>query len=127
MQPVYYCGGLCQPIKADGTSQFRTGSTIPVKFQLTDPNGAYVSEATAQLEVARITAGTVGPYQPAIPTGGRDSSNAFVYSEKNNQYVFNLATKGMAAGTWSLKISLNNGDVIYGQFTLWEPAPNPWL
>src|SRR5262249_28263436 len=45
-----------QPINPDGSSIFKSGSTIPVKFQLTGPS-AVISNAVARLYVARVSSG----------------------------------------------------------------------
>jgi alpha-tubulin suppressor-like RCC1 family protein len=98
-----------QPINSDSSSIFKAGSTIPVKFQLTGASAA-VSNAVARLYVARISSGITGTYVEAVTNGTADSGNLF-RSNGPGQYIYNLSTKGMAAGTWNLRVDLGDGVV----------------
>jgi hypothetical protein len=97
--------GVLQPINTDGSSIFKLGSTVPVKFRLT---GACESNTTleARLYGAQISGGVVGTEQEAVSTSSADSGNLFRYS--GGQYIFNLGTTGLAAGTWRLRIDLGD-------------------
>jgi hypothetical protein len=118
MQPAYVYDGTCRPIKSDGTSQFKSGSVIPVKFELKYPNGDVVTDASATLELAMTTEGGIGEYQRASSVNGPADDNNFRFSETDDKYVFNLATKDLPVGRWQLRIGLDNGDTYYAQFTL---------
>jgi len=95
-----------QPINADGSSVFKKGSTIPIKFRLTGAS-AGITDLVARILVARISNGIAGtdvePTSNAAPDGG----NLFRYD--GGQYIFNLSTKGMSTGTWSLRADLGDG------------------
>lgn len=106
---VYNFRGVLQPINNDGSSVFKLGSTVPVKFQLTDAAGAYVSDATATITVAKVSNGIVGTELEAVSTAAATTGNAFRYDTVAQQYIFNLATKPLSAGTWQLRIVLNDG------------------
>src|SRR5206468_7956529 len=47
--------GFLQPILYDGSRVFKLGSTVPVKFQLTDATGAVVSTAIGTVTVQQFS------------------------------------------------------------------------
>jgi len=106
----YEFGGVLQPINADGSSVFKAGRTIPVKFQLKDREGAFVTDATAHLNVYKVSEtveGTVEEEVDAEPTGAANTGDLFRYDSGADQYVFNLSTKGWTTGTYRLEISID--------------------
>lgn len=106
--PVSYAfGGVLRPIDAGGASVFRLGSTIPVKFQLRDAGGALVTTAGARLAVAKIADGVAGTEEAATSTAAATTGDAFRFAD--DQYVFNLATRGLTAGTYRLTVALDDG------------------
>jgi hypothetical protein len=106
----YLFAGVGQPLESGKT--FNAGSAIPVKFALQDFNDNYDGSALAQLYYAPVTAGTAGTYQPAISKGNANKDNTFKYSAEDNQYVFNMDTKGLAAGVYRLKIVVDGTQII---------------
>ncbi len=99
--------GLLQPVNNDGTSIFKLKSTVPIKFQLVAPDGSYVGDATARLNLAKILGEVTGTYQEATSTSQADSGNLFRYDSTAKQYIFNLGTKGLSTGTWMLQVVVN--------------------
>jgi hypothetical protein len=97
-----------QPINPDGSSIFKRGSTIPVKFRLTGAS-AGIKNLVAKLANAKVSNGITGTFVEAASTCGADSGNTFRY--EGGQYVFNLSTRSLATGTWSLKVDLGDGVV----------------
>ena len=91
--------GLFKPI-AD--KEFKQGSTIPVKFQLTDANNNYISTSIATLLVDG---------NPAVSSGSSNTGNNFRYDTVDNQYIFNLSTKGLTIGNHVLRVVLDDGTV----------------
>ena len=106
---TYAFSGVLQPINADGSSIFKLGSTVPVKFQLTDASGVSVTTAAANLYVSKVSDGVAGSEVEAISTSSATSGSLFRYDSTSDQYVFNLGTKGLSSGTWQLRIALDNG------------------
>jgi hypothetical protein len=97
-----------QPINADGTSIFKLGSTIPVKFRLTDAC-ADIGSLTARIYVAKVSNNVVGTELEAVSTAAADTGNTFRY-EPPQQYIFNLATNAMGkTGTWQIRVDLGDG------------------
>jgi len=105
----YTFGGILQPINADGSSLFKLGSTVPVKFQLTGPDGKIVTDAVANISYAIYNENVIGTDTEAISTSAASTGNAFRYDSTGNQYIFNLNTKGWAAGSYQLTIKLSDG------------------
>jgi hypothetical protein len=96
---------LLPPVKSNGSSVFQVNQTIPVRFQL-NPN---VANAVANLFVAKIVNGVVGPEQPATWTAHPERGNLFLYDGHCKAYQLNMATKPLSAGTWLLRIDLHDG------------------
>ncbi|MBI5559815.1 MAG: SBBP repeat-containing protein [Deltaproteobacteria bacterium] len=119
---IYYVrygySGILPPINPDGTSVFKLGRTVPVKFRLTDFSGGYISTAAARLYLAKVVDGVVGSEIEAASAGGANTGNYFRYDTTGNQYIFNLDTKDLSAGEWQLRISLDDGTSKYVAMTL---------
>ena len=120
-------GGFLQPINTDGSSRFKLGSTIPVKFQLKDATGALVTgDQIAQLAVNQSDTKPDAGVDEAISTAAATTGNWFRYDATSGQHIFNLSTKSgyttpdlnnpgqtktvqFSQGTWTLWILLNDG------------------
>jgi hypothetical protein len=100
-------GGFQPPIDPGGDSRFALGSTIPVKFKLAGASGG-ITTLPAKLFVAKLVNGVVGLYAAAEATPPCDG-NTFRYDASTKQYVFNLSTKHLSAGRWSLRVDLGDG------------------
>jgi hypothetical protein len=96
---VYPTGQVLQPILAP-VQTFRAGSTIPVKFRLADASGQPIRTAVATL-AANGSAAT--------SQGGANVGNQFRYDATDQLYIFNLSTRGMAAGPLKLVVGLDDG------------------
>jgi len=105
---AYSWSGILQPVNADGTSVFRQGSTVPVKFRLAGAD-AGITDLRARLYLARVSDSVAGTQTEAASTSAADSGNTFRYDAGAGQYVFNLSTKGLARGTWQLRVDLGDG------------------
>jgi hypothetical protein len=98
-----------QPVNADGSSIFKLGSTVPVKFALLGES-AGIEDLTAKLTYAKIDDGIDGSVVEAPSTAAPTSGNLFRYDAQSGKYVFNWSTKGLASGTYRLEIDL--GDTV---------------
>ncbi|HUU55209.1 MAG TPA: PxKF domain-containing protein [Armatimonadota bacterium] len=105
VMPIF--GGFRPPINADGTSEWKAGRTIPVKFAIADPVGSPITNAICHLSVA-------GPLLEAVGDGvletaeaaSADVGDTFRYDEEGGQYIYNLSTKGWAPGAYLLEVSV---------------------
>ena len=96
----------------------KAGKTYPVKWQLTDSDGAYISD----LSVVTITYNSIacGSFT-GVPvdvletntTGGTSLS----YHSGANQFIYNWKTPG-AVGCYTLFLTLDSGDVFSAYFDL---------
>jgi len=101
-----------QPINSDGSSIFKKGSTVPVKFKL-QGTSAGIKNLVAHLSVAKVSNGIEGTSVEAVSTSAADNGNVFRADSSGNQYIFNLSTKLLSTGTWSLRADL--GDEVTHQ------------
>ncbi len=106
---LYAWSGFLQPINTNGTrSDFKRGSTIPVKFQLTR-DGVAVPDATATFHVRYLGPleglGELESSLSVTPTTG----NTFRYED--GQYIFNWSTKELPTGSglYELRVDLGDG------------------
>jgi hypothetical protein len=113
---TYAWSGLLQPInggstlndRADDTSSFKLGSTVPVKFRLTG-GSAGIMGVTANIIVVKLDGTPDGTVVETSSTNTPDSGTTFRYDPTNAQYIFNLGTKGLTAGDYLVKIDLGDG------------------
>lgn len=106
---VYNYSEVLPPLKTDGSSRFKLGSTIPVKFQLMDVEGNYATYAAAKIYIAKIVGCMVGPEVKGVSTSASTEGNLFRYNYKDNHYIFNLNTKLLSEGTYQIRIDLGDG------------------
>jgi hypothetical protein len=115
---LYNYSGIEAPVRPDGSSVFRTGSTVPVKFAVTDNAGDPEPGISATLTFAPVTTSTT----PAawIPAAGprTDDGNAFRYDAAGGQYVYNWSTKNIPAGRYQLRIATSYGGLYTAGLTL---------
>ena len=104
---AYAWSGFLQPINQDGSSVFKLGSTIAVKFQLTGASSG-VQNAAAKFSYVKISNkvsnGSMKPSTSAAPTSG----DTFRF-DGTSQYIYNWGTKGLTTGTYQLRIDLGDG------------------
>ena len=81
-----------------------------IGFSLGKPRSATSASRTSAGSHPPGAANSVsGPYVEAVSTAACDEGNRFRYDAGDRQYVFNLSTKGMTSGTWSLRADLGDG------------------
>ncbi len=119
--------GVLQPVNADGTSRFKTGSTVPIKFRLMCGTTS-ISNAVAALTVRRLDGTPDAGEQEVVSTAASTTGNLFRYSADGAQYIFNLNTKApytygttstsFSAGTYQFTITLDSGEKYSFNFQL---------
>jgi len=118
---VYGWSGFSQPINdpaGSNQSDFKKGSTVPVKFTLTDANGVRLDDTTAQavanncaatITWARTT-GTAGAVDETVNTDPASSGRCFRYDPAAHQFIYNLGTKDLQAKTnYTITATLPDG------------------
>jgi lysophospholipase L1-like esterase len=117
---IYAYGEIRQPIDADGSSVFRAGRVVPVKFAVTDWKHNPVGSATARLDFVKAYNGEVHPDEAveAVTNVAATTGNLFRYDAREEQYIYNWSTRGMKAGTYQLFIGLDDGKQYTAVLTL---------
>ena len=106
VQVIFEWTGLKAPVDSNGSSIFKLGSTIPLKFELLG-HCAGLTSLNATVTAAKITDGIAGTELVPVSTSAADTGNTFRYT--GGQYVFNLSTKSFSEGTWELRVNLGDG------------------
>jgi hypothetical protein len=99
-QVQYRFSGFQAPLNT--SLAFGLNRTIPVKFQLTGYNGAYVNSLTAVTSLQVLNSAGADVLAGAGKTGLR-------YDATANLFVYNWQTKGLAAGTYTVNLVLADG------------------
>jgi YVTN family beta-propeller protein len=107
--PTFTYSGVSQPINADGSSVFKAGSTVPVKFAVTDSDGASVADLTPTFSDAKLTDQVAGTTDETATDATATSGDTFRYDSTDEQYIYNWSTKGLDTGTYRLSIDLGDG------------------
>jgi subtilisin family serine protease len=108
---VYDFSGVLSPINADGSSTFRVGQVVPVRFALADADGTRVPEpADATLSLARYTNDEPGVEFDAVDARRSNAGNAFAWDADDQQYIFNLSTRILTPGVYRLTIALDDDE-----------------
>ncbi len=102
----YIFDGLLPPIKADKPKEYKSGRTIPVKFEISAEDGSTITNAIATLKVFKLT-GNSTELIPFGAAGFSNIANVFRHTE-DGHYIYNLKTKGFSAGTYLLEVELND-------------------
>ena len=115
---VYKFTGFLPPIEVDGSGVYKQDRTLPTKFRLIDSNNNYVSTAIAHISLAKFSNNIYGDEEILLSTSAADTGNQFRYDATENQYIFNLSTKSLTAGSWQLKVKLDDGKQYYVQIAI---------
>jgi hypothetical protein len=104
----YDWSGFLQPINSDGSSVFKLGRSIPIKFKLTG-FASGITDAVAILSLRKVSSAVLGDSIEATSTSASTGGNRFRYDDGSDQYIFNLATRDLSKGTWELSVDLEDG------------------
>lgn len=103
------CEGPLAPLKMDGRTAFKLGSTVPIKCK---PYGASagVGDATIRLSLKQLNTASPTGDLAAGSTSAADTGNVMRWDPVGQQYIYNLATKTLSKGTWQVTMDLGGGD-----------------
>ena len=107
---VYYVfNDFLPPVSLD--KPFKLGRTIPIKFQLTDAQGSFITDAVPLISVELLSNGPLtGEVIDEESSGAANIDNIFRYEPDSNRYIFNLSTKGLTApATYRITVDLGDG------------------
>jgi hypothetical protein len=113
-----YGAFIQQPINADRSSIFNAKKgVVPVKFTLTNSGSLTCTLPPATIAVTRTAGvGTLGSIDESTYTMSADSGPNFRIS--GCQYIYNLATSALGAGTYLVDISIGGSVVGSAEFAL---------
>ena len=111
---------ILPPINSDGTSVFKSGSTVPAKFRVCDASAHSVGTAgvvTSFKLVGKISGtASLAVNEDVIST---TPDSAFRWDSTAQQWIFNINTKGLATNTtYQYQVTLADGSPISFQFGL---------
>jgi hypothetical protein len=96
------------PIRPDGSSLFRIGRPVPVRFRLTGAS-AGIKNLTATLTVQKISDGVQGTVEGSSDETVDDTDLTFKYRPLLRFYAYRWKTRGETKGTYRLRADLGDG------------------
>ena len=111
---LYEWDGFLQPINDTAhdlvtMSKFKTGQTIPAKFDLKDANGVAVQQSVSpSFNYALVGAACTTAQSDTIDTVYQASAQP-IYVLSGGHYQYNWSTKGLAGGLYRIFAMLNDG------------------
>jgi large repetitive protein len=114
---LYGWSGFLQPINDTAhwvnlyESKFKLGSTVPVKFQISDAAGGLMQQAVDPTFSRGSNRGacdsttTLETTSADTPTAG----STFRWDSTAQQYIYNFSTKGLTAGEYRINANLADG------------------
>jgi hypothetical protein len=111
----YRWDGFLQPINDTAHTQltmsiFKSGSTVPVKFQLKDANGNSVQAATLPVWVTPQNVGTTSaPIDETVYTDQPTSGTTFRWDATGQQYIYNWQTPKNPGQVWRICARFDDG------------------
>jgi hypothetical protein len=104
---VYEVDALFDPNQAK-----RSGSTIPIKLEITDDAGANMGATSSPIQ-ALFVVGQGGNQAPLQSPGNANPNSLFRYDPQTGVYQFNLKTTGYSAGRYRLYFRVGDDPTFY--------------
>jgi hypothetical protein len=111
---LYAWDGFLQPINDTAhdlvvMSKFKTGQTIPAKFDLKDVNGVIVQQTVSPTFNYALIGASCGPAAPDTIELMYEASTLPIYTLNGGHYQYNWSTKGVSSGLYRVFAALNDG------------------
>jgi hypothetical protein len=90
----------------------RSGSTIPLKLEITDNAGDNMGQSDLLIQ-ALFVVGPNGNQAPLQSPGNSDPNGSFQYDPQTGIYQFNLKTTGYSAGVYTLYFQVGDDPTLY--------------
>src|SRR5262249_55332159 len=90
----------------------RSGSTIPIKLEITDAAGENMGSTDLPIQVLFVV-GQNGNQAPLQSPGNANPGNFFQYNPLTGIYQFNLKTTGYSAGLYMLYFQVGDDPTLY--------------
>jgi hypothetical protein len=114
----YKFSGFLSPLNSN--LAMALNRTVPIKFQLTDYNNKFITSLSAVTSLQVVNAQGTN----VLTNSG---STALRYDSTSNLFVTNWSTKGLVAGTYSVKLVLADGTTYTTQVALSANGSNAAL
>jgi hypothetical protein len=116
---IYRFDGFLQPINDTAhqvgvsTSVFKSGSTVPAKFQLKNTAGQAVQSGTAPVWLTPVKGSAMtAAVDETVYTTSADSGSTYKYDTTALQYIYNWKT-GTGGNYWRIGVALDDGQTYY--------------
>jgi hypothetical protein len=118
---LYKFSGFLQPINdpsiqpGAAMSTVKTGSTLPVKFQLRDAAGKLIQAKSTPQWLTPVRGGaTTAPVNETAGTDVATTDGFFRWDAVAQQYIYNWQTKGLIANsTYKIGVRFDDGQTFY--------------
>src|SRR5205085_2186741 len=95
----------------DQTKVHQSGSTIPIKIEITNSSGANLSSASLTVNAVGVSLISTTVYGPVEDSGNSNPDLNFRFA--GDSYIFNLKTTGMATGTYNLYFKVGADPTVH--------------
>ena len=119
--PLYQFHGFLAPVNETRTKPFKRGSTLPVKFRISDELGNPAPDAVCTLTIYYLENGAPDGEAEVISTAAGDWGDQFRYDEDDDLFIFNLSTKDASFVdyfTYLAEVNLDDGTTQSVNFSL---------
>ena len=119
--PLYQFQGFLAPVNESRTKPFKRGSTLPIKFQISDELGDPVADAVCTLTIYYLVSGAPSGEAEVVSTAAGDWGDQFRYDAEGDLYIFNLSTKDasfLGYYTYQAEAVLDDGSTHSVDFSL---------
>ena len=109
-QVTYELPALSICLLYDPTKSHKSGSTVPLKFQLRDANGNNLSSASVVVHATSLTKVDGSASADVEDSGQANPDDDFRYDASlggSGGYIFNKSTKGLTSGTWTVAFTVD--------------------
>jgi hypothetical protein len=114
-----YTAAIQPPINANGSSVFNAKrGVVPVKFTLAVNGTSTCQLPPATISLSRTAGGTLGTINESDFLQPSDTGSNFRVDTAACQYVYNLGSSSLGAGTYLVQINMGGGAVGTGTFSL---------
>jgi hypothetical protein len=111
-QIIYNFNGFFPPLDNNSSTLVKRGSTVPVKFQVSDGCGNQVTTGNFAIDVVWLS-GVVPAGNPEVTDAGssNDNGDLFRYDPVGMQWIYNLQTKVgyIVSDTYQISADLGDG------------------